>query len=78
MTDIEGDKAVIRIYNDGECLEEGDLPHIFKRFYKGKGGNFGIGLSIAQDILKRHKGEITVENVVNGVSFGIILPLINH
>lgn len=37
--------AEIFVKDDGPGFEKADLPHIFERFYKGKGGKTGIGLS---------------------------------
>ncbi|MDO4788500.1 MAG: HAMP domain-containing sensor histidine kinase [Johnsonella sp.] len=69
----EGDRIRIRISDDGPGIAENDLPNIFARFYKGEGGNTGIGLSIAKDIIKKHGGEIEAENA-NGARFTIWLP----
>ncbi|MDK2799049.1 MAG: two-component system, OmpR family, sensor histidine kinase CssS [Clostridiales bacterium] len=54
-----------------------DLPHIFDRFYKRKRGEFGLGLAISKDIIKKHKGNITAKNLENGSGavFEIILPI---
>ena len=57
-----GNKTQIKIFNDGQNISPEELPHIFERFFTGNKGNTGIGLSMAQDIIKRHKGEINVEN----------------
>ena len=66
---IENGEIVIRIKNDGPSIEEKDLPHIFSRFYKGSGGNTGIGLAITQDIIERLGGNITANNLADGVVF---------
>lgn len=45
-----------------------DLPHIFDRFYKGKNSSddsFGIGLSLAKQIIEYQTGEIIVESKPN-------------
>ena len=64
-----GNKTQIKIFNDGQNISPEELPHIFERFFTGNKGNTGIGLSMAQDIIKRHKGEINVENKTEGVEF---------
>ena len=38
--------VTIRIQDDGDGIAEGDLPHIFDRFYMGKSGKSGIGLAL--------------------------------
>lgn len=49
--------------------------HLFERFYKGKGGHFGIGLAITKEIVERHKGTITVISNAQETSFIIYLPV---
>lgn len=65
----------ITISNDGEAISEQDQEHLFERFYKGKGGHFGIGLAITKEIVERHKGTITVISNVQETSFIIYLPV---
>ncbi|HEY5585130.1 MAG TPA: HAMP domain-containing sensor histidine kinase [Ruminiclostridium sp.] len=67
--------AYIKISDDGCGIEKEDLPHIFDRFYKGKGGNFGLGLSIAKSSINAMKGNITVCNTDVGAEFLIKLPI---
>lgn len=63
----------ITISNDGEAISEQDQEHLFERFYKGKGGHFGIGLAITKEIVERHKGTITVISNAQETSFIIYL-----
>lgn len=65
---------IIQIIDDGEGIDENDLPHLFERFYKGKNGNFGIGLSITKDIITRHHGNIHAANVDHTTVFTVTLP----
>jgi signal transduction histidine kinase len=55
-------KAVIRISDDGDGISEQDLPYIFNRFYKGKSGKFGLGLSIAKASVELMGGGIIAYN----------------
>jgi signal transduction histidine kinase len=57
-----GDKIILNIKDDGAGISEQDLPHIFKRFYKGKGGKHGIGLSIAKAIIEQHGAQLFARN----------------
>lgn len=66
--------AVISIKDDGNGINESDLPHIFERFYKGKGGNFGLGLAIAKSAVEYMKGSIKAQNTPEGAEFIINLP----
>ncbi|MHC1695675.1 MAG: ATP-binding protein [Eubacteriales bacterium] len=69
----QSDKAVIRISDDGDGIPEKDLPHIFERFYKGKKGNFGLGLSIAKSAVEYMGGNIRAYNNKTGAVFVITL-----
>ncbi|MGL5417073.1 MAG: HAMP domain-containing sensor histidine kinase [Clostridium sp.] len=62
---------VIEIFNDGENIKETDLNNIFNNLYKGKSGNFGLGLYITKRIIDYYKGNIYVENEDRGVRFYI-------
>lgn len=73
---IEEGKIIITISDDGKGISEKDLPHIFDRFYKGEGGNFGIGLAITKDIIQRHGGTIEAVNLEKGARFIITLPAV--
>lgn len=63
----------IEISNDGKPVCKKDLPHIFERFYKGEGGNFGIGLAIVYEIIKQHNGSINVKSDDDLTCFTITL-----
>lgn len=61
--------AEVRIWDEGEGFQKEDLPHLFERFYRGKGaaGNgIGIGLSLAKAIFERENGHITAGNRTEG------------
>ena len=62
----EGTKTIIIIEDDGPGFEEKDLDNIFERFFKGKGGNYGLGLAITKSIIEKHDGNITAENSTKG------------
>lgn len=66
--------AVIRITDDGDGIAEEDLQHIFERFYKGKGGNYGLGLAIAKSAVECMGGSIRAGNCETGAIFEIELP----
>lgn len=63
----------IAVSDDGDGFTPEDLPNIFDRFYKGKSGNFGLGLTIAKSIIERHNGKITANNTNKGAQFSIVL-----
>ena len=67
--------VIIRIQDDGDGIAEGDLPHIFERFYMGKSGKSGIGLALTKEIIHLHKGTIRAYNGDSGAVFEISIPL---
>jgi len=56
----------IIVEDDGSGIESETLPHVFERFYKGKGGNTGIGLAIVKSIAEQHGGKVIAENKAEG------------
>ena len=72
----EGEKAIIKVEDSGPGIPEEHLPHIFDRFYrvdKARSrhlGGSGLGLSIANWIVKSHNGTIQVDSKVGqGTTF---------
>ena len=77
-----GAQALVTVTDSGVGIAEQDLPLIFERFYRvskdrsRQTGGSGLGLSIAQSIVKRHHGEIQVNSSLGkGSTFSILLPL---
>ncbi|WMJ82053.1 HAMP domain-containing sensor histidine kinase [Clostridium sp. MB40-C1] len=66
----------IIIKDNGEGIPKEEMPHIFKRFYKGKTRkkteSVGIGLALSKSIVEGHDGMIEVESKINeGTTFTI-------
>jgi len=68
--------------DQGIGISEEDLPHIFERFYRAAGPDTGgaksggLGLAIAQAIVRAHGGSIECETAKDrGSKFTIRLPL---
>jgi len=71
----KGSSIQILVSDNGGGIEAEALPHVFERFYKGKGGNTGVGLSIVKSIANQHNGYVMAENSENGGAvFTITLP----
>lgn len=63
------------IWDEGDGFAKEDIPHLFKRFYRGKnadaGGNIrgsgiGIGLALSKEIIEHQNGTIRAKNLPNG------------
>lgn len=59
-------QTAISVEDDGDGIAAKDLPHLFERCYKGKGGNFGIGLAIASSAAESMQGTVKGENRPEG------------
>lgn len=61
-------KKIIEVYNTGMGIPKDKLDKVFERFYRvdearnSESGGYGLGLSIANEIVKRHKGNISVQS----------------
>lgn len=74
-------KVLITVADEGYGIAEKDMPHIFDRFYrvdssrtKQKVSGYGLGLSIAKEIVEKHSGSMTVASIVGkGSEFSIFL-----
>ena len=74
--------ACLQVIDTGTGVHPEDLPHIFERFYRGRGvgssniPGTGLGLSLAQEIANLHGGRIEVESQVGtGSTFTVFFPL---
>ena len=72
------ESAIIGITDRGPGIDPADLPHIFERFYRARTSTderSGLGLSLADSIVRLHGGTIEVESTPGtGTTFSIILP----
>ena len=58
----------IVIQDEGLGINENEKNKIFERFYRGKNSlenNFGIGLSLAKEIINKDSGNLLIESVLN-------------
>jgi len=78
--------ALVRVLDTGVGIAPHDRPHIFEQFYRGNpimpGGALidvrgtGLGLFIADQVIRAHDGHINVDSKVGkGSQFTIYLPL---
>ena len=71
----------IAVRDYGEGIAAGDIPYVFDAFFRAdnarnrKAGGAGIGLSLAQALVKLHGGTIAVESEQGeGALFTITIP----
>jgi signal transduction histidine kinase len=60
-------RCLLTVANEGKGISPEEAQNIFKRFYRGdqarsRTGSFGLGLSIAEAIVTRHRGKVWVES----------------
>ncbi|MCK4486003.1 MAG: response regulator [Desulfobacterales bacterium] len=70
-------KVEIKISDTGSGIPEGNLSKIFDPFFTTKevGKGTGLGLNVAYNIIKKHKGVIDVESTLGkGTTFTIRIP----
>lgn len=79
---VDGDTAVVEIDDDGPGVPEAEMENVFRPFYRLEGsrsrdtGGTGLGLSVANDIVRAHGGEIKLENRLSGgLRVTVHLPL---
>lgn len=69
--------VILNVKDNGYGIDEEDLPKIKEKFYKGKNikSHAGIGLSICDEIVRMHGGELTIESKLHeGTSVFVKLP----
>ena len=76
----ENGHAVVSVSDRGCGIPEGEIPHIFERFYRAEGSSradgTGLGLALAKEITDHLGGQIRVKSKPNvGSTFSLLLPL---
>lgn len=82
--DTGKNNATLTFNNMSDVIEKEELERLFDRFYKldkartREGNSYGLGLSIAKEIVANHNSKIKVKNdAENGTTFKITFPLIH-
>lgn len=69
----KGSCVLVEVIDNGSGINSKDIKRIFDRFYKSNksDNNFGIGLSLAKEIIKKDNGQISVSSKNNETKFVI-------
>ena len=80
IEDLNKEKVIIKVIDDGEGIEKKHLPRLFERFYRidknrsRKKGGSGLGLSIVKHIIEAHNEQIFVKSEIGeGTEFSFTL-----
>jgi two-component system phosphate regulon sensor histidine kinase PhoR len=72
----------ISVEDSGVGIAESDLRKVFDKFFRSQDPRVqeqtgtGLGLALAQEVVRLHGGRITVESEINkGSTFSVLLPL---
>jgi PAS domain S-box-containing protein len=76
-----GDHVTLTVSDTGTGIAPAELPHVFERFHRVHGARArthegtGIGLALAQELVRLHGGRIGVESVVDrSTTFTVSIP----
>jgi signal transduction histidine kinase len=76
--DIRGDDVVFSVADDGPGVPASDAARMFDRYWRGRGARYegsGLGLPIANGIVKAHGGRMWLESTAGqGSTFFFSLP----
>lgn len=76
---VRKDAVAVAVTDTGEGIPDGDLPHVFTKFYRreqGRPSGSGLGLWISRGLVEAHGGRLEADSVVGkGSVFRFTLPL---
>jgi len=77
---LNDDKYVLNVEDEGIGMDEGQLVHVFDRFYRADSSDtavqgVGLGMSIVRNIVLAHRGDIQIESQLGrGTRVMVSLP----
>ena len=79
----QGSHSLLSVSNPGEPISPEELKNIFKRFYRidkvrSMNHSYGLGLSIAESIVKEHRGRIWTGSKAGINTFFVELPISSY
>lgn len=74
--------CLLTVTNPGKPLSPAQRRDIFKRFYRvdqarSRDGSYGLGLSIAEAVIRQHRGRIWADSSAGHNTFSVLLPTWN-
>lgn len=72
--------CVLTVVNPAAEMSRQECRDVFKRFYRAdkarsQNGSYGLGLAIAESIVKAHEGKISCDYSAGKISFTVTLPI---
>ena len=80
--EVEAGELCVDVIDNGMGIPESDIERIFQKFYRAKDARLaditgsGLGLALAQEVVRLHGGEIKVQSQIDkGSTFSMTLPV---
>jgi signal transduction histidine kinase len=80
--DVDGGYLRVDVIDNGMGIPESDIERIFQKFYRAKDSRLaeitgsGLGLALAQEVVRLHGGEIEVQSQLDkGSTFSMTVPV---
>lgn len=76
--------VLFQVHNVGPALSQEQQAHVFEPFYRApsaetqRKNGYGLGLTISQEIVQRHGGQIRIQSTEKGTTFSVQLPVKKH
>jgi signal transduction histidine kinase len=72
------DAVELAVADTGRGIAPRDLPHVFEQYWKSDGGGTGLGLFIADRVVRAHRGRIWAESTPGvGTTLFFTLPTVS-
>ncbi len=79
--EIQDEKVVVSVTDNGPGIASNELPHVFERFYRAQrgrqqhSGGTGLGLAICKAFIEAHGSTIWAKSSIEGTTIAFSLPL---